>query len=179
MKIIIIGPPGSGKDTIADNLKATFGWESLTPGAIFRKEAQLKTVLGLEARDKYWGKGNLCPDEMVNQLVKNELQRINYPEQIVFNGYPRSLGQAEYLQSLHTPDLVLDLVVDEDVAVKRLLTRKREDDIEDVIRIRFADYNKNNLPIIEYYKGIMVYTAVDGNKTIEEVNNEVLNIIGE
>lgn len=179
MKMVLLGAPGSGKDTLADQLQDNFQYVILSPGAIFRKEAELKTPLGLKARDEYWGKGNLCPDEMTFELIKSAFKRVA-SDKIVFNGFPRAFTQAEFITNeLCHINVALDLVVNLDVAVKRLLARNREDDTEEVIKTRFDVYHTNNQPIVKYYKDINTYISVDADLSIDEMFESVKKILGE
>lgn len=175
MKIVYLGAPGSGKDTLAKKFEDEYSYTILSTGSIFRKQASDGTKLGVMARDRYWGKGLLCPDNITNELVKNTVENMNQDslKNIIFNGYPRSVDQAKFLDSITDISMVIDLSVDEDVAVKRLLSRGREDDLEGAIRKRFQEYREKTLPISEYYKntGREVF-VINANKTPESVFEE-------
>lgn len=179
MNIVLLGAPGAGKDTLADQLSARLEYKVLAPGSILRREADLGTPLGLKAKNEYWGKGNLCPNDMINNLVKNTFDRVK-PSKVIFNGYPRSANQAKFLEEqIVKIDFAIDLDVSEDAAVKRLLLRRREDDTEEVIRERFRDYHANNSAVVDFYKQAGVYTRVDGNQMIPRVLKEALAVLGE
>lgn len=181
MNIVLLGAPGSGKDTIAADFIAQYHYKSLTPGEIFRQEAARGTELGIYARDTYWGNGTLCPDDIVNQLVKEAYGNLAEEERqnLIFNGYPRSVGQAEYLTELAQIDIVLELAVSEDMAVQRLLRRGREDDKEEIIRHRFGQFALKTEPVMDYYKNLKgcVYIKVDADKTPKEVFEEAFHAI--
>jgi len=175
--IILLGGPGAGKDTLANQISRRDDY-MLSTGQVFRDQAEAGTKLGLEARDKYWGSGNLCPDGMVNELVKDTLDNLHKDINcIIFNGYPRSLSQAEYLNDMYSASLVLDLVVSEKIAIERLLGRSREDDTYDIIKTRFKDYVRNNKPLVDYYKSNNLYLKVDANQSIDAVYDFVKGIL--
>jgi len=98
MNIVILGGAGAGKGTLAKQLQKKHGYFPLAPGELYRKEAELKTEFGLRAKS-YWGDGNLCPDEMTNELVKNTISRF-IRATFIFDGYPRTAVQAKYLDSI-------------------------------------------------------------------------------
>lgn len=181
MNIVLLGAPGSGKDTLAADFISHYHYKCLTPGEIFRQEAARGTELGVYARDKYWGNGTLCPDNIVNDLVKDAFDYLSPDEQhnVMFNGYPRSVGQAEYLNELTQIDIVLELRVSEDVAVQRLLGRGREDDKEDIIRHRFSQFALKTEPVIDFYKNLdnCAYIILNADKTPSEVFDEAFHAI--
>ena len=156
MNIVLLGGPGAGKGTLAKQLRAKYGYFILSPGDLYRREAELETEFGLRAKE-YWADGNLCPDEMTNELVRKTVNELPDGCPIIFDGYPRRRSQAEYLDSICNVELVIELRVRDDVVVDRLLRRKeienRPDDTEEVIRQRLDVYHENNDPILEYYRG--------------------------
>jgi len=183
MYMVLLGAPGAGKDTLADQIRQKIGATILTTGALYRREAELGTALGLKAKNYYWGRGLLCPDEMTNKITRNAFKRTNGTKKnLIFNGYPRSLDQAKYLENeICRINLVLDLCVSEDVAVKRLLARRREDDTEEVIRERFRVYHENNTKLVEYLKDLEFgkYAALNADQNIPRVYKDALKVLGE
>ena len=177
MSLVLLGAPGAGKDTLADQLVEQYNYTMLTPGAIFRAEADKGTELGVWARDTYWGKGQLCPDEVTNKIVRQAFEQTK-TNLIIFNGYPRTWEQAYELHLFGNAGLVLSLNVDEDVAVKRLLSRGRVDDSEEVIRERFKVFKANNSEIRDYYSHTSIPVVdIDANKTPKEVFNDAFQSI--
>lgn len=169
MNIVLLGGPGAGKGTLANQLQKKYGdYFLLSPGSLYRKEAQLGTEFGLKARDEYWGKGNLCPDEMTNQLVWQTIKGLCSPN-VIFDGYPRTVTQAKYLDGIIQIDNILDIVISDKIAIQRLLRRSkienRPDDTEAVIKQRLEVYHSNNSQIIEYYITSGRYFKVDGEGT--------------
>lgn len=150
MNIVLTGAPGAGKDTLAKKLETQYNFRVLTTGDLYRKEAELGTEFGLKAKE-YWIVGNLCPDEMTNNLMRETVSKLNGREHIVFNGYPRTVAQAEYLDNIIRIDLNIHLEVSEETALERLLKRGRIDDKRETIKKRFEEFNLKALPLIEYY----------------------------
>jgi adenylate kinase len=184
MNIVLLGAPGAGKGTLAKNLCTKLNnYKIMAPGELYRKEANLKTEFGLRAMS-YLGDGNLCPDEMTNELMHNMIL-LNHQDSLIFDGYPRRRSQAEFLDTQCWIDLVLDLYVCEEVAVDRIMSRKdvenRHDDTKEIIVQRFAVYDKNNKEIVDYYKSCanLVYHSIDAEGTKEETLNRALKIIEE
>jgi len=169
--IVLLGCPGAGKGTLAKQLESTFHKCIVTPGELYRKEAELGTEFGLRAKE-YWGDGNLCPDEMTNELIKNTVNSWVTHGGYIFDGYPRTAVQAEYLDSITNIRLVLDLFISDSMAIKRLLRRatieNRPDDTEEIIQQRLAVYHKNNGAIIQYYENEARYNKINGEGTPKE-----------
>jgi len=180
MNIVMCGAPGAGKGTIAKQLKS-FEYITLTPGALYREEYKNKTEFGIKAQS-YWGNGNLCPNEMTNELIRKTVERLP-KNNLIFDGYPRTLIQAQYLDSFIDINLVVDLSISDDVSIKRLLYRRdienRPDDTEEIIKQRLAVYHFNNDTIINYYSSDLArYKLINADRPREEVLEEVKKVIG-
>lgn len=180
MNIVLIGGPGSGKGTLAKQLKNRVDFYTISPGELYRKEANEGTEFGIKARDEYWGAGNLCPDEMTNELVKNTINKLG-DKSFIFDGYPRTKIQAEYLDSIIDIDFILDLISSKDVVVKRLLKRatieNRPDDTREIIEQRFDVYQTNMNGLVSYYWGDERYHTVDADGTMDDTLRLALNIL--
>ena len=165
MNIVLLGAPGAGKDTLAEKFRSQYNYQILNTGALYRKEYDAKTDFGIEAHT-HWGNGNLGPNDITNELMRRTLSDLEDKSHIVFNGYPRTVDQAEFINKISQVHLVFDLMVSEENAVKRLLGRGRSDDNEDIIKNRFRVYNKNNSDLVNYYKNIGIYYQLnsDGNE---------------
>jgi len=178
--IVLLGCPGAGKGTLAKQLEELFRKCIITPGELYRKEAELGTEFGLRAKE-YWGDGNLCPDEMTNELVKKTIYTWATHGGFIFDGYPRTAIQAEYLDSITDIHLVLDIYISDDMAIKRLLRRatieNRPDDTEEIIRQRLAVYHNNNDAIVDYYDGEERYHKVNGEGTPKDTMDLAVQII--
>ena len=149
MNIVIMGRQAAGKDTLSTNLANNNGFSVINTGDLYRKEYAARTELGLLAYS-YWGAGNICPDDITNKLMKNTISALN--TNLIFNGYPRTAEQAEYLDSLINIDLAIELCISEEEAIKRMLSRGRLDDTIDVIKVRLSVFNKNIIKIQEHYQ---------------------------
>ncbi len=169
MNILILGPPGTGKGTQAKLLVPRFKLMHISTGEIFREEYRRKTPLGLEAHDKYWGKGNLVPDDLTIKLVSG----IKGRDCLLFDGFPRTVKQAQL--NPFRIDLVIHLDSDAKNVVKRLLhrarTEGRADDTEEVIKHRLKVYEQETKPLLQFYEGKVIH--VNGNGTINEVFSEI------
>ncbi len=175
MKLIIFGPPGSGKGTIATLLKNSLKLQHLSTGEIFREELKRKTRLGKEAHDKYWKQGKLVPDKIVINIVKNKLKKIK--DNFILDGFPRTKNQAKELDNFSPIDQVIVLDVPYHVLKTRLLRRAklegREDDNEETIKERFKVYRQESEPLLKHYKNKIL--LVDADHTPEETYNFIFN----
>jgi adenylate kinase len=169
--IIFLGPPGSGKGTMTNLLKDEVGYALICTGDILRSEKKSGSELGKKITDLI-DKGNLVPDEIVDDMIKNELSKIS--GSVLLDGYPRTIGQAENLDKLIDNIIVVWLDVPEDETIKRNLERgktsKRPDDANvDVIKQRLDNYNKETAPVKEWYSKTGRVVEVDGIGSIPEV----------
>lgn len=99
MRLLLLGPPASGKGTQAKKLLQHYGWPQISTGDIFRHAYQQKSELGIQAHDNYWGKGLLVPDEITNTLAFQRLQKNDGQNGYILDGYPRTIGQAQALET--------------------------------------------------------------------------------
>lgn len=180
MNIIVLGMPGAGKGTLAKQLEETFKMRVITPGELYRKEAALETEFGLRAKE-YWKDGNLCPDEMTNELMRKTICTDVTFIGLIFDGYPRTVVQAEYLDSITDVHLIIDISVSDKLATKRLLRRatieNRSDDTEEIIQNRLKVYHSNNKNIIQYYKDEERYNKIYGEGTPQDTMKLAVKII--
>ncbi|MBQ7181912.1 MAG: adenylate kinase [Bacteroidaceae bacterium] len=158
--IIIFGAPGSGKGTYSDLIVKKYGMGHISTGDVLRAEIKNGTELGKIAQG-YIDQGQLIPDElMVNILAKVYDQQ---PEGrgVIFDGFPRTIAQAEALKQMlqergHDMGLMIELVVEEDILMARLLNRAKEqgraDDNEETIRKRFQVYHSQTAPLAEWFE---------------------------
>jgi adenylate kinase len=174
-----VGPPGAGKGTQADALSAKLGVPHISTGELFRAHIRDETELGRRVKT-YLDEGHLVPDEITNQMVVERLAEPDTADGFLLDGFPRSVGQADVLSKVLAEsdkklDAVVQLQVDEDVVVDRLLARGRADDNEDVIRNRQRVYRAETAPLLDYYRDILV--TVDGVGEVDEITNRVLNAL--
>ena len=145
----------------------------------FRAHIAQETELGRQVKE-YLDSGKLVPDEVTNAMVRERLASPEAANGFLLDGFPRNVGQAEELKRIlaesgHELDAVVELRVDEDELVKRLLARGRSDDTEDVIRHRQQVYRDETAPLLEYYADRLV--TVDGEGEIAEVTARVLEAL--
>jgi adenylate kinase len=184
--LILFGPPGSGKGTQSDKIVEKFGLIHLSTGNLLRQEISNKTPLGVEARN-FMDKGQLVPDEVVIAMIGTCLEKHPDARGFLFDGFPRTVAQAEALDKLlayqkTSINKVLALEVDEEELIRRLLKRgetsgRSDDSDESVIRKRFFVYKNETEPVAEYYKQQAKFESVRGVGTIDQIFQSLSNII--
>lgn len=182
MVIILFGAPGVGKGTQAALLAQRMGVGHLSTGDEFRKAIDNQTEVGKLAK-RYVDAGDLVPDDVVARIVEEALEQPQYNSGVILDGFPRSIAQAEALDRMltqHNKEIsyVVNINVDSEAVVQRLLARGRKDDKEDIIRHRMNVYNNETAPLLEYYSklGSKLKNA-DGNADVEEVYNRIREVI--
>jgi len=180
-RLIIVGPPGAGKGTQAGRIAESFGIPAISTGDIFRKNVSEGTPLGVQAK-AIMDAGDYVPDELTNELVKARLEEPDAARGFLLDGYPRTVGQVEYLDSLLAEqgsgiDAVIQLVADQDELVGRLLKRAedqgRSDDNEETIRRRQEVYTEQTAPIVRAYGERGLVLDVDGLGAVDEVGDRI------
>jgi adenylate kinase len=176
--LILFGPPGSGKGTQSDNIVEKFGLLHLSTGNLLRQEITEKTPLGQEARN-FMDKGQLVPDEVVIGMIDSCLEKHPDAKGFLFDGFPRTLAQAEALDKLLSLkktaiSKVLALEVSEDELVKRLVKRgetsgRSDDTDEAVIRKRFSVYKNETEPVALHYDKQGKLERIPGEGSIDEI----------
>lgn len=186
MRLLIMGPPGSGKGTQAAIVAERFGIPAISTGDIFRTNVAEGTPLGKEA-DRYMRAGEYVPDEITNQMVRDRLNEADATEGFLLDGYPRTVAQVEFLDSVLAEqgvalDQVIEIVVDVDEVVERLLARAaeegRHDDTEEVIRYRQQIYAKETAPLTTIYRERDLLVPVDGMGTVDKVADRIATALG-
>ena len=192
MRIVIFGPPGSGKGTYAMLLKDRLGIPHISTGDLVREEIHNKTPLGIEI-EKYSNAGKLVPDEVITEILKKRLT-LDLSKGFILEGYPRSINQAKQLENISKIDVVINLVVPDRVIVERLSARvqckncgtiynerslkprvtgkcdkcggelfKRADDQPTVILERLKIYKETSAPVVDFYRT---------RKLLKDIRNE-------
>lgn len=159
MKLLIVGPQGSGKSTQSKLLAETLRVPFIETGQIFRDMGgKVRTFLQA---------GEMVPDDITSEIVRKRLEDGVYKNGFIMNGYPRNLNQVE----LFDPgfDKVFYLKVSDEEVIDRLLKRAREDDTRELIEKRLSDYHKLTEPILEHYKGIGILEEIEGSGKVEEI----------
>jgi len=181
MRIVIFGPPGSGKGTYASRLEKRLGIAHVSTGDLVREEIRNQTPLG-KTIEKYSSSGTLVPDKIITEILKKRLAS-ELSKGFILEGYPRTVGQAKELDKITNIDVVVNLNVPDDVIVKRLSARlqckncgaiynqitmkpkvagkcdkcggelfRRVDDQPEVIRERLKVYQEASEPVVDYYR---------------------------
>lgn len=182
MKMIFLGPPGSGKGTYAQRIGPKLGIPHISSGMIFRENIEKGTETGKRAKE-YIDRGELVPDDITIEMVRQRLEQDDAKEGYILDGFPRTIPQAEALDKMTKIDTVVNLVVPDEVVIARLSSRRqcrecskiynvlflkpkkegvcdkcggelylREDDKPEVVKDRLKEYEKKTAPLIGYYK---------------------------
>jgi len=181
MILVVFGAPGVGKGTQAELLSQRKGIPHLSTGAALRQAITEGTELGKTAKS-YVEAGRLVPDEIVTGIVRETLAGAEYTQGCILDGFPRTRSQAEALDEIlretnREIDCVINVDVDGDEIVQRMLKRGRQDDTEEIIRERLAIYNASTMPLLEYYKERGKLCTIDGNAEIEEVYERISSVM--
>jgi adenylate kinase len=191
MRLILLGPPGSGKGTQAQRLVQRHGIIQLSTGEMLRNAVAAQTPVGLKAKDIMAG-GGLVPDDIVIGIISDRLDQPDAAKGFILDGFPRTVPQAEALDELlkkkHMKlDAVIELRVNESALLQRVETRAAEmrgrgeevriDDTPEVLTKRLASYRQPTEPLIHYYSERRKLATVDGMMTIEHVTRDVNRIL--
>jgi adenylate kinase len=171
VRLVLVGPPGAGKGTQAVRLAERLGVPHISTGDLFRANLSEMTPLGVEAK-RYMDAGDLVPDEVTSRMVRSRLDEADAAGGFILDGFPRTVRQAEALDSMLAElgaslDAVVEFAASDEVVVQRLLGRGRSDDTEDVIRNRQKVYRDETAPLLEYYRAKLV--SVDAVGQVDEV----------
>lgn len=181
MNIILVGPPGSGKGTQAENIIKDYKVAHISPGDMLRKHKKDGTELGMKANE-YMQKGELVPDEIVVKMIEQRISEDDCKGGFMLDGFPRSLSQAKALdemlekQNMEKP-VIINIVVSEDELVDRLLKRGRADDNEETIKSRLKVFNGQTSPVIEYYSEKGSVHEINGVGSIEGIYAEIKKVL--
>jgi adenylate kinase len=191
MRLILLGPPGSGKGTQAQRLVHKHGIVQLSTGEMLRAAVAAQTPVGIQAQGIMAG-GGLVPDEIVVGIISDRLDQPDAAKGFILDGFPRTVPQAEALDELlkkkHIKlDAVVELRVNESALLQRVETRVAEmrargeevriDDTPEVLTRRLASYRSQTEPLIHYYSERRKLLTVDGMMTIERVTREISRIL--
>jgi adenylate kinase len=186
--IILFGPPGSGKGTQSERIVEKYGLIHLSTGNLLRHEIAEKTPLGLEAKN-LMDKGQLVPDEVVIGMIDTCLEKHADSKGFLFDGFPRTVAQAEALDKLlalrkTSICKVLALDVSEEELVKRLIKRgetsgRSDDTDENIIRRRYTVYKNDTEPVAEYYKEQDKLERIKGEGSVDEIFSALSKCINE
>ena len=191
MRVILLGPPGSGKGTQAQRLVQRYGIVQLSTGEMLRAAVAAGTPVGLRAKD-IMASGGLVPDDVVVGVIADRIEQPDAKNGFILDGFPRTVPQAEALDDLlkhrHMKlDAVIELRVNESALLQRVETRVAEmlargeevrvDDTAEVLIKRLATYRSLTEPLIHYYSERRKLQTVDGMLTVEQVTREIGRIL--
>ncbi len=201
MRIVIIGPPGSGKGAQSELLQSKLKLKHISSGELLRNEIRKKTIIGKKI-NSLLKKGDLAPDKIIDKIITKTIRRKN---NFVLDGYPRDLKQTKYLDKITKIDKVLLLKIPSSLIIKRLSSRRickcgetfnlltkkpkkkgicdkdgkklyhRDDDKKEIIKRRLKIYKNKTKPMINYYKNNNKLIIIDSSKPLKKVFNEIKN----
>lgn len=205
MKLILLGAPGSGKGTQAVLIAKELGIPHISTGDIFRDNIKRGTEIGLKIK-AIIDRGDLCPDELTIEIVRQRLASPDCKEGYLLDGFPRNIAQAVALDKHHAPDKVIELAIPLEKIERRITGRRscskcsgsfhidfigdrkdcpdcggelfvREDDNPTAIRERLAVYKAQTAPLIEYYEKQGKLFPIDADCSVEEVFANILKVV--
>ena len=191
MNIVLFGPPGAGKGTQARVLAERRGWPQLSTGDMLRAAVKGGTELGKKV-DAILTRGDLVSDDIVVGIIAERVDQPDCANGAVFDGFPRTIAQAEALDRMLAArsrkiDMVLELKVDEAALIRRAEQRvkdtlaqggtPRSDDQPDTVRFRQNVYRENTAPLLDYYGKQGKVVTVDGMAPIQDVTNAIAKVI--
>ena len=202
MRLVLLGAPGAGKGTQAVLLKERHNLAHISTGDIFRQNLKDNTPLGLEAK-KFMDAGQLVPDEIVMKMVGGKLAEFKPDEGFMLDGFPRTVAQAEFLETQTKLDGVIMFKVSDEAIVKRLTSRavckecgnvtnihehdrcpacggelyRRDDDNEETIRERLRVYHEQTEALVDFYRARGLLIEIDASGMPEEVFSRVVETL--
>jgi adenylate kinase len=185
MRIVLLGPPGSGKGTQATMLVEQLGLPHISTGALLRNAANRGTELGLQAK-AITDKGELVPDDIMSDMIEERLSRDDVIKGFILDGYPRNVAQAKsldvMLERLNMPaDEAIHIDIDPETVIKRIAKRAKEegrtDDAVETVKNRMRVYAEQTAPVADYYEERGLLTRVLGNGPKEEILQRILSVL--
>jgi len=186
LNIILFGKPGSGKGTQASLIKDKYSLIHISTGDVFRKNMSNNTDLGLLAKG-YMEKGELVPDKVTVDMLKDEINNFMPCNGFIFDGFPRTTFQAKELDNLLLEkslkiDLTIALDVDNNSLIDRLLERgkssgRADDQSVEKINMRLQEYDNKTKPLIEYYNDQNKFYSINGIGSLEQITSRIVEVI--
>jgi len=187
LNIVLFGPPGAGKGTQSTFLIERYGLVHLSTGDLLRAEIKAESPLGIQAKE-LMDQGDLVPDEVVIGMIRNKMEAHLDAQGFVFDGFPRTIGQAEALDEMLNSKgepivAMLALEVPEQELVKRLIGRgetsgRADDKNEAVISNRIREYEAKTAPLKGYYRAQGKFKGIDGVGSLPDITDRLVKAIG-
>jgi len=200
--IVLFGPPGAGKGTQAEIIVEMTGKPQISTGDMLRSAVSQGSELGLEAKG-YMESGLLVPDQVIIGLIEDRLRESDASNGVLFDGFPRTIPQAEALSGITEVSAVISIEVPDEDIINRIVGRRmdpetgeiyhisfkppppelanrlvqRKDDNEDTVRMRLSAYHEQTKPLGDWYSNMGILTKVDGSGPIQEVSKSVAEAI--
>jgi adenylate kinase len=200
--IVLFGPPGAGKGTQAEAIVAVTGKPQVSTGDMLRAALAAGTSLGLEAK-KYMEIGKLVPDDVIIGLIEERMQQADASNGVLFDGFPRTIPQAEALAEIAVVSLVISIEVPDESIVERIVGRRmdpdsgeiyhvtfrpppadvadrliqRKDDNEEAVRTRLLSYHTQTSPLAEWYANQGILKTVNGDQAMDVVGEEISQLL--
>lgn len=204
--IVLFGPPGAGKGTQAQRIMESTGLPQVSTGDMLRAAVKVGSKIGLEAKS-FMDRGALVPDDVILGLIKERILHDDAAKGVMFDGFPRTIPQAEALSNLTEITHVLAIEVPDDRIVERICGRltcgncgdvfhdkfnpvppsgcgcdsfsekRRVDDNEETVLTRLAAYHEQTSPLADWYRSRDLFYAVDGDRNIAEITEDLLKIL--
>jgi adenylate kinase len=186
LNLVLFGPPGAGKGTQSEKIIEKYNLVHLSTGDLLRSQIQVGTELGLKAKT-LMDQGILVPDEVVIGMIDSKLGENQNAAGFIFDGFPRTVKQAEALDGLlasHNESItvMVALIVPDEELKKRLLNRgqtsgRPDDQDEEKIKTRIEEYNSKTAPVAEYYRQQNKYVSIEGVGEIEEIFSAICDAV--
>ena len=186
LNIVLFGPPGAGKGTQSEGLIEKYNFIHLSTGDLLRGEIAAGTALGIQAKQNM-DKGELVPDSVVIGMIGNKVKSNAGAKGFIFDGFPRTVAQAQALDALLSENNtaisgMIALEVEENELATRLLKRgetsgRADDKDESIIRNRIAVYNKETMPVADFYKAQNKLTQIQGIGSIDEIFGNICKAV--
>lgn len=202
MKLVLIGPQGSGKGTQANIISKEFKIPHISTGDLFRENITNDTELGKKVKEII-NRGELVPDSIVVQMLKSRLSEKDAKNGFVLDGYPRNLEQIKMLEKITNVDAALLIDVPDKISIRRISSRRqckkcgkvyslelhknikkcecsselyqREDDKEEAVKKRLEQYHEKTKPVIDYYKKQEILLEIDGDQSVDKVSRDIIS----